>query len=209
MSTKLCLAGGRASPLRTRCTLVVHVGSRLALFDEENRREIDSLWASHTWDLVDLPAGKKITGAQILGERKRGAKGAVEQHKGRLVARGDTQQYGVDYTDVWAPVARYASLRTLLAQCAAAGLRLGQVDIDTAFLNVPVEEEIYIIQPAGYERGDGNQVCHLRKALYGLKQAARTWYQKLTDTLGKAGFTRPLPLQATGEVRHGVCAGLR
>jgi len=95
----------------------------------------------------------------------------------------------VDYTDVFAPVARYATLRALLAHCAASGLILYQLDVETAFLNGEVDEEIYIRQPRGYERGDKGKVCRLENALYGLKQAARAWHKKLDTMLGEAGFT--------------------
>lgn len=69
----------------------------LALFHEANRNEIQFLWDKNTWDLVDLPAEKTITGTQMLSEGKRGATGAVERYKRRLVAHGDTQLYMVDY----------------------------------------------------------------------------------------------------------------
>jgi len=69
-------------------------------FDEAVKREVDSLWANGTWELVDLPAGKKVTGTQMLCERKRGAGGEVTRHKGRYVVRGDTQTAMVDYNEV-------------------------------------------------------------------------------------------------------------
>lgn len=72
-------------------------------------------------------------------------------------------------------MARYATLRTMLAHCAAEGMTILQLDIETAFLNGEVEEEIYVRQPKGYERGDTTKVCRLVKALYGHKQAARAW----------------------------------
>jgi len=85
-------------------------------------------------------------------------------------------------------VARYSTLRALLAHCAADGLVTAQLDVETAFLNGDLEEEIYIRQPQGYERGDTAKVCLLKKALYGLKQAARAWNKNLEDVLIKAGF---------------------
>lgn len=104
-------------------------------FDAANRAEVQALWTNNTWELVDLPFGKTIPGTQMLCERKRGAAGEVQPYKGRLVARGDTQRYGVNYSDVWAPVARYATVRALLYHCAAAGLYLNQMDVETAILN--------------------------------------------------------------------------
>jgi len=158
-------------------------------FDAAVQREVNSLWEHGTWYLTDLPPGKTVTDTEILCERKRGPEGELVGHKGRFVGRGDKQTYLVDYTDVFAPVARYATLRALLAHCAASGLILYQLDVETAFLNGEVDEEIYIRQPRGYERGDKGKVCRLVKALYGLKQAARAWHKKLDTMLGEAGFT--------------------
>lgn len=101
---------------------------------------------------------------------------------------------------MWALVARYATLRALLAHCAVAELLLSHLDVENAFLNEPVEEEIYLRPPAGYSRGDPHKVCRLRKALDGLKHAARAWYRMLNATLDQAGFqrarSRPLPERA-------------
>jgi len=159
------------------------------VFDAAIQAEVDALWENGTWELVDLPRGKKLTQTVMLCERKRGADGEVTKHKGRYVVRGDTQTYMDDYFEVWAPVARYSTLRVFLAFCASRGLAMEHMDVATAFLNGDVEEEIYIPQPRGYERGTPGKVCELKKALYGLKQAARAWHHKLKETLGRAGFT--------------------
>jgi len=125
----------------------------------------------------------------MLCEHKRGQDGKVVRWKGRYVGLGDKQTYLLDYDEVWVPVARYATLRTLLAHCAAEGMTILQLDIETAFLNGEVEEEIYVRQHKGYERGDTTKVCSLVKALYGLKQAARAWHKKRDAVLAAAGFT--------------------
>ena len=157
-------------------------------FDEAVRAEVDSLWRNGTWELVDLPVGAKVTGTQMLCERKRGADGSVSRYKGRYVARGDTQVHLVDYGEVWAPVARHSTLRAVLSASACRGWALCQLDVETAFLNGVVEEEVYVRQPSGYERGDRGKVCRLLKALYGLKQASRAWYKNLTAVLRAAGM---------------------
>jgi len=86
-------------------------------------------------------------------------------------------------------VARYATLCTLLAHCAAQGMMILQLYIETAFLNGDVDEEIYVWQPKGFESGDATKVCRLVKALYGLKQAARACHKRLDAVVGAAGFT--------------------
>ena len=179
--------GGRAAE-----KMRIHQARRApdwAAFDAAVKAEVEALWRIGTWYLTDLPPGKAVTDAEILCERKRGPDGKVVRWKGRFVGRGDKQTYLLDYDEVWVPVALYATLRTLLAHCAADGMTILQLDIETAFLNGEVEEEIYLRQPKGYERGDTTKVCRLVKALYGLKQAARAWHKKLDAVLASAGFT--------------------
>lgn len=157
-------------------------------FDAAVRAEVDSLWRNGTWVLADLPRGAKLLPTQMLCERKRGADGEVSRHKGRFVACGNHQVAGRDYTEVWAPVARHATLRALLSTAAAEGMMLYQLDVETAFLNGEVDEELYLQQPRGYERGGAGKVCRLFKAIYGLKQAARAWYLKLVELMTEMGM---------------------
>lgn len=112
-------------------------------FHEAMLKEVQSLWDNGTWELVDLPEGKLVTPTQSQCERKRGPDGEITKYKGRVVVRGDTQVHLVNYFETWAPVARHATLRGLLAAVAAGGLTMGQLDIATAFLNGDVEEEVY------------------------------------------------------------------
>lgn len=98
------------------------------------------------------------------------------------------QREGIDFTEVFAPVSKHVTLRVLLSQVAKESMHLHQLDVKTAFLNGELEEDIYMLQPPGYEQGGPRMVCHLRKALYGLRQAPRTWYTKLKSELEKIGF---------------------
>lgn len=157
-------------------------------FDAAVRAEVDSLWSNGTWVLADLPRGAKLLPTQMLCERKRGADGEVARHKGRFVACGNHQVAGRDYTEVWAPVARHATLRALLSTAAVEGMMLYQLDVETAFFNGVVDEELYLQQPRGYERGGAGKVCRLVKAIYGLKQAARAWYLKLVELMNEMGM---------------------
>jgi hypothetical protein len=97
------------------------------------------------------------------------------------VAKGFTQREGIDYEETFAPVARHATMRALLAKAAVEDLEVEQIDVKTAFLNGPLKETIYMEPPAGYDFGD--KVLLLKKALYGLKQAARAWNEELKRQL--------------------------
>ncbi|KAJ9523654.1 hypothetical protein QJQ45_019923 [Haematococcus lacustris] len=114
----------------------------------------------------------------------------IEKLKARLVAKGFYQQSGVDVGDVYAPVSKHTTLRTLLAKAAAEDMEIHQLDFETAFLNGKLEpgEVIYVQQPEGFEEGSTNTVCRLHKALYGLRQAPRAWHARLCEELLSMGF---------------------
>ena len=82
---------------------------------------------------------------------KYAADGSIEKHKARFVARGFSQVEGIDYDETFAPVARYTSIRTIMAIAVEMGWRIHQMDVKTAFLNGILEEEVYIEQPQGFE----------------------------------------------------------
>ena len=102
--------------------------------------------------------------------------------KARLVARGFDQQQGIDYTETFAPAARYASIRLILSLAAEERSYIKTFDIKTAFLNGELTEELYMLQPEGFDDGSG-KVCKLLKSIYGLKQAPKSWNVKLTSYL--------------------------
>jgi hypothetical protein len=106
-----------------------------------------------------------------------------------LVAKGYAQMQGVDYDETYAPVAKMATIRTLLAIGAAKGWFLHHMDVKNAFLHGNLEEEVYMCQPPGFENKKHPEfVCKLKKALYGLKQAPRAWYQKIAKLFTNIGF---------------------
>ncbi len=106
--------------------------------------------------------------------------------KARLVAKGFVQRQGIDYEETFSPVARYETIRILLAVAAAFGMKLAQFDVKTAFLN-GVLEDVYMEQPEGFE-DNTERVCYVKKSLYGLKQAPRCWNKRFEKFMKNAGF---------------------
>ncbi|CAI7917911.1 unnamed protein product [Closterium sp. NIES-54] len=125
---------------------------------------------------------------QWLFKIKSDADGKIEHYKSRLVAKGYQQKEKVDYKELFAPVVKPTTLRTLLAGAAIKGWVVKQMDVTTAFLNGVLEEEIFMAQLEGFDDGSG-RVLKLKKTLYGLKQAPRQWYLKLRGVLEEMGFT--------------------
>jgi len=121
---------------------------------------------------------------------KKDPKGRVVKHKARLVAKGYAQQQGVDFDEVFAPVARIETVRVLLALAAQGGWQVHHMDVKSAFLNGDLTEVVYVQQPPGFLVGKGDKVLRLKKALYGLKQAPRAWNSKLDKELLNLGFAR-------------------
>ena len=109
--------------------------------------EMHSIEQAGTWLLVPAPPGRAIVGCKWVWKAKRGADGQIIKHKARLVAKGFTQRYGVDYDETYAPVARYGSVRAIIALAAHHGYELHQMDVRSAFLNGELEEDIYMQQP--------------------------------------------------------------
>jgi hypothetical protein len=105
---------------------------------------------------------------------KKDAAGAVVKYKARLVAKGYVQREGIDFNDVFAPVARLDSVRLLVAVAAHQGWQLHHLDVKSAYLNEDLQEEVYVGQPPGFAQAAGEQkVFRLHKAMYGLRQAPR------------------------------------
>ena len=164
-----------------------------ALWEKAIGEELDTLKKAGTWRLEDAPTGANIIGSKWVFKAKRDAAGNIARYKARLVAQGFSQIDGIDYDDTYAPVAKLASSRAIIAMANRLKLILHQVDIKGAYLNGVLKEDevLYMRQPPGYAAPDaGKRVLRLQKALYGLKQAGRRWYQTFTDILSKLGYAQ-------------------
>ncbi|RVW85510.1 Retrovirus-related Pol polyprotein from transposon RE1 [Vitis vinifera] len=113
--------------------------------------EIDALEKNGTWTITDLPVGKRPVGCKWIFTIKYKADGSIERFKARLVARGFTQSYGIDYQETFAPVAKLNTIRILLSLAVNQDWCLQQLDIKNAFLNGDLEEEVYMEIPPGFE----------------------------------------------------------
>jgi hypothetical protein len=148
--------------------------------------EIDALAKNGTWTLVELPSGRKAVKSKWVFKHK-----ADGHFRAWLVAKGFTQIFGIDYDETFSPVARFESLRLLLALAVLEDWEIHQMDVKSAFLNGLLDEEIYMEQPQGFIDPDHpNKVCLLKKAIYGLKQASRAWNLQFHGVLVDLGFTR-------------------
>ncbi|RVW83799.1 Retrovirus-related Pol polyprotein from transposon TNT 1-94 [Vitis vinifera] len=153
--------------------------------------EVRALEKNGTWEITDLPRGKKPVGCKWIFTVKYKADGNVDRYKARLVAKGFTQSYGIDYQETFAPVAKLNTVHVLLSLAANLDWSLHQLDVKNAFLNGDLEEEVYMDIPAGLETTSNfNKVCRLRKSLYGLKQSPRAWFERFTKVVKGYGFVQ-------------------
>ncbi|GJQ94516.1 ribonuclease H-like domain-containing protein [Tanacetum coccineum] len=103
------------------------------------------------WTLVDLPKGKRAIGTKWVYRNKKYERGIVVRNKARLIAQGYTKEEGIDYDEVFAPVARIEAIRLFLSYASFMGLIMYQMDVKSAFLYGTIEEEVYVCQPPGFE----------------------------------------------------------
>ncbi|WVZ61915.1 hypothetical protein U9M48_011722 [Paspalum notatum var. saurae] len=155
------------------------------------KEELRAIEENQTWTLTELPPGRRAIGLKWVFKVKKDEHGAVVRHKARLVVKGYAQRQGIDYDEVFAPVARMEAVRLLLALAAQEGWQVHHMDLKTAFLNGDLQVEVYVQQAPGFAQPEQeHKVYKLHKALYGLHQAPHAWNQKLDEQLGVLGFVK-------------------
>ncbi|GKE58995.1 putative ribonuclease H-like domain-containing protein [Tanacetum coccineum] len=171
--------------------------THVEFFSDEDEPEVDlgNITNSYTI-LVDFPIGKKAIGTKWVFRNKKDKRGIVIRNKARLVAQGHTQEEGIDYEEVFAPLARIEAIRLFLAYASFMGFLVYQMDVKSAFLYGTIEEEVYDTQPPGFkDPKNPDKVYKVVKALYGLHQAPRVWYETLANYLLGNRFKRGLQVQ--------------
>ncbi|GJV97487.1 putative ribonuclease H-like domain-containing protein [Tanacetum coccineum] len=140
---------------------------------------------------MDLPNGKRSIDTKWVYRNKKDERGIMIKNKARLVAQGYTQEEGIDYDKVFAPVARIKAIRLFLAYASFKDFMVYQMDVKSAFLYGKIKEEVYVCQPPGFEDPNfPDRVYKVEKALYGLHQAPKAWYETLSTYLLDNGFQR-------------------
>ncbi|KAL4334975.1 hypothetical protein GQ457_07G002860 [Hibiscus cannabinus] len=169
-----------------------HQAVKFSEWRDAMQDELQAMDSLKTWSVVQLPVGKKAIDCKWVYRIKRKADGSIDRYKARLVAKGFTQIEGVDYIDTFSPVAKLTSFKLLLALAAVHDWHLLQLDVNNAFLNGMLNEEVYMKLPLGYTTnvsGD-NLACKLHKSIYGLKQASRQWFYAFSQVVKQFGFSQ-------------------
>ena len=153
--------------------------------------EIKSLIANGTWEEYVLPKGANLVSTKWVFAIKLNPDGSIERFKARLVARGFSQQHGIDYNETFAPTVRMDSLRLFLAMVAKNDFECHHFDIKNAYTESKLKEQIFLAPPQGVAVKKG-KVLHALRSLYGLKQAGRDWNLLLKKFLLEKGFVQSL-----------------
>lgn len=150
------------------------------------RQEYDSFITQKVFTEVERTPEMKLIDSKWVYKIKLNDQNEISKFKSRIVARGFEQVCGINYTDIFAPVAKHKSLKFILSVTAAKDNELCQLDIVTAFLQSNIDTDIFMVPPPGYQHG--NKVWKLKKSVYGLKQSPRNWNMEVSSFLEKLGY---------------------
>nr|GEU90310.1 copia protein [Tanacetum cinerariifolium] len=186
--------GAKGGKISGKCTIRTGKG---ASFDADQGAEVDYNSFETVISVSPIPSTKihkDHPKEQIIGEvyrNKRDQQGIVDRNKARLVAQGHREEEGINYDEVFAPVAQIETIRLFLAYASFMNFTVYQMYVKTAFLYGIIEEEVYVSQPPGFVDPEfPDRVYKVEKALYGLHHAPRAWYETLSTYLLDNRFRR-------------------
>ncbi|RVW35907.1 Retrovirus-related Pol polyprotein from transposon TNT 1-94 [Vitis vinifera] len=168
----------------------VDLSTPVAEWELAMKDEMNSLLENQTWELTELPVGKKVLHNKWV-YRIKNEHDDSKRYKVRLVVKRFQQKEGIDYIEIFSPVVKMSTIGLVLGMVVAENLHLEQLDVKTTFFHGDLEEDLYMIKPEEFiVQGQENLVCKLRKSLYGLKQAPKQWYKKFDNFMHRIGFKR-------------------
>nr|GEU89499.1 putative ribonuclease H-like domain-containing protein [Tanacetum cinerariifolium] len=175
-------SSGNSNPTATSTNL---------LADHMETLAVETPIPTNVWRLIDCPKGVRPIGTKWVLKNKKDERGIVIRNKARLVAQGHTQEDGIDYDEVFAPVIRIEAIRLFLAYASFIGFTVYQMDVKSTFLYGTIDEEVYVMQPPRFQDPEfPARVYKVEKAMCGLHQAPRAWYGTLSKYLLTNGFQR-------------------
>jgi len=155
------------------------------------QEEMEASQKNNTWRLIPLPKGKKIVGCKWVFSVKYKADGSIDRHKERLVAKGFTQTYNIDFTKTFSPVTKLNTIRVILSLAENLDWPLLQLNVKNIFLHGNIEEEVYMYIPSGYMPSSKTKVvCKLEQTLYGLKKSPQAWFGRFSSAMRRYGFNQ-------------------
>jgi len=140
--------------------------------------------------VVHCPSIVKAIGCKWVFSIKLCSNETLDQYEARLIALGNNQEYGVEYKETFASVAKMTTMHTIISIAASQGWPLHHMDVKNAFLYSDLKEDIYMNLPLGLFSTSSSDVCKLKQSLYGLKQVPRTWFKKFRTTLLRLSFVQ-------------------
>jgi hypothetical protein len=182
-ASKLDIPAGEAIPKDAKEALS---GPNKDKWTQAFKRELNSIKEKDVWTVQTPPKGRKVLPGRWVLSTKLNPNGSIARYKARWVAKGFEQIEGIDYNVTFSSVVKTSSWKTLLALGTKNNMEIEHSDVETAYLESPITEEVWVEQPHGFEQGTG--ACRLKKALYGLKQSAREWYETLKRKLTQMGY---------------------
>jgi len=151
--------------------------------------EFDALHNNNTWNLVSRSSAQNLVGCKWVFRIKRNSDGSTDRYKARLVAKGFHQHPGCDVIETFSSVVKPVTIQIVLTLAVRQRWSLRQLDVNNAFLQGTLKEEVFMLQPPGFvDKTFPDNICRLKKALYGLKQAPRARYTELRIFLLSPGF---------------------